>query len=462
MSIKEELDPFFDADSVAVVGASRTTGPAAFNAVENMIEFGYDGDIYPVNPKADEILGRKAYDDIGEIEEKVEHALIIIPRKIVPNTVEGCVENGIPAVTIATQGFAEVGGEGKELQEKLVEIVEGTDTRIVGPNTLGTHNLVDNFTMSFIPFKQRDYKPIGMVSQTGLWSASVSGLPYAKELDIGNACDVDHVDALRYYKQDSDVEQIFMHMEGLDPSRGRELLNVAKETIEEEGKSVIILKSGWSEAGSEHAASHVGALAGESKIFDGAFKQSGIVRVKNSRGGEIASKALLELPGMSGNRIGMITHHGASGTLAIDWCEEHDLELPELSNETIKTLEEISPDWLGIGNPLDIWPALMGGPEKTHRAIIEAVLEDENADGILLSLHIADPTTWDLGVYGHIDALKDLVPQYDKPVIVYPVGTEQGETRKELAKIENVSVADSIEDAMRSFHILYRSGKGEK
>lgn len=460
--MKGELEPFFNADSVAVVGASRTTGPRSFNAVENMIEFGYDGDIYPVNPKADEILGRKAYGDIREIEEDVEHALVIVPRKIVPNVLEGCVEKGVPAVTIATQGFSEVGGKGKELQNQLLEIIEGTDTRIVGPNTLGTHNNVDNFTTSFIPFAQRDYEPIGMVSQTGLWCASVPGLKYAKILDIGNACDVDHVDVLRYYKEDPDVEQIFLHMEGLHPGRGQEFIEVARETIEE-GKSVIVFKAGESEAGAEYAASHTGSLAGEDKVFDGAIKQAGAVRVKDYTDGEIASKALLELPEMDGSAIGMITHHGASGTMAIDACAEYGLEMADVSDETIDAVQQMSPDWLEIGNPLDIWPALMGDPEKAHRESLKATLEDENVDGVLLSIHIADPTTWDLGVYGHIGALEDLVPKYDKPVIVVPVGTEQGETWEKIEKIDNAAVFDDIRSAMRAFSVISEpQWKGKK
>lgn len=454
MGAKEELDPFFDADSVAVVGASRSTGPASFNAVENMLEFGYEGEIYPVNPKADEILGRKAYDDIRDIEGDVDHVLIIVPRQIVSNVLEGCVEKGVPAVTIATQGFAEVGGKGKELQDELVEIIEGTDTRVVGPNTLGTHNYVDNFTTSFIPFEERDYAPIGMVSQTGLWCASVPDLAYGKELDIGNACDVDHVDALRYYKQDADIEQIFIHMEGLDPGRGRELMDVAEKTIEEEGKSVIVFKAGSSEAGADYAVSHTGSMAGEDRVFDGAFEQTGIVRVKDYTDGEIASQALLNLPQMDGNRIAMLTHHGASGTMAIDACSEYGVEMAEISDETRETVQDMSPDWLEIGNPIDIWPALMGGPEKTHRESLKATLEDDNVDGVLLSIHIADPTTWDLGVYGHLDALEEFAPKHDKPIIVVPVGTEQGGTREKIEEIENTAVFDDIRSAMRAFSVL--------
>ncbi|KXB01975.1 hypothetical protein AKJ44_01710 [candidate division MSBL1 archaeon SCGC-AAA261F17] len=457
MNVEEQLEPFFDAKSVAVVGASRSTGPGSFNVVENMIEFGYEGDIYPVNPKADKILDLKAYDDVREIEGPVEHAVMMVPRKIVPMILEGCVEKKIPAVTIASQGFAELGGEGKELQDKLLEIIDGTNTRIVGPNTLGTHNYVDKFTTSFIPFKERSYEPIGVVSQTGMWAASVPRLRYAKILDIGNASDVDHVDVLKYYKDDPDIKQVFLHIEGLHPSRGKELIATAREAIEE-GMSIIAFKAGGSKTGAEYAKSHTGALAGEDRVFRGALKQAGIVSVNDYTQAEIASKALLKLPKMEGREIGMLTHHGATGTMAIDAFEQFGLEMAELSDETLKPIREMSPDWLEIGNPVDIWPALMGGPERAHKVALKALLEDENVKGILLSIHIADPTSWNLGVYGHIDACRELAPKYSKPVAVVPVGTDQGETRNELEKIENVAVFDNIRAAARALSILSKGG----
>lgn len=460
MSIKEEIKPFLDAKSVAIIGASRRTGPGAFNVMENMMEFGYKGDIYPVNPKADEVLGTEAYSDIREIQDDVDHAVIAIPRRFVADALKGCVEQGIPAITIVSQGFADVGGKGVEMQDELVEIVKGTGSRIVGPNTLGSHNYVDNFTTSFIPFEQRDYDPIASVSQTGLWMAGFPELMYAKALDVGNACDVDHVDALRYFIEDPDIEQIFLHMEGLRPGRGEEFAEAAKEA-REKGKQIMAFKTAGSKLGREAAATHTGSLAGEDEIFDGAFRQLGIVRVRDYSETQAISKALLKLPRMDGNRIGMITHHGASGIMAYDAAEEFGLRLAKISDETIKTVEELSPEWLPIKNPIDVWPGLMGGPEKMHEVSHKAALEDENVDGLLVSIHIADPTSWPLGIYGHIDAIKKYAPKYDKPVIVVPVGTEQRETREELEEIKNTAVLDDVRSAMKAFSVLASLPQGK-
>jgi acetyltransferase len=451
--IKEQLDSFFNPRSIAIIGATTRTGPGAFNVMKNMIRFGYRGEIYPVNPKYDEILGRRAYKDVKDIEDAVDLALIAIPRHIVPNTMKACVEKGVKAVIIVSQGFAEVGGEGKKFHDEIMEIAKQDGTRIVGPNTLGTHNFFDNFTSSFIPIKKRDYQPIGISCQTGLWFAGFPRLKYGKAIDVGGACDVDHVDALKYYSEDPDIKQIFIHMEGLRSDRGNDFLEAVKEA-KGEGKDVIVMKVGETEAGRRAIVSHTGSLAVEDRVFDGALRQAGVSRVRDYTELQILSYALIKLPRMKGKRIAMLTHHGASGVMAVDAAGEFGLKLAEISEETKKDVQELSPPWLPIGNPVDIWPGLMGGPEKMHRTALKAVLEDENVDGVLISIHIADYSPWPLGTYGHIEAIRELTPQYNKPVIVVPVGTEQEGTRRSLEEIKNVAVFDDIRGAFRAFSVL--------
>ncbi|MEW6070432.1 MAG: CoA-binding protein, partial [Candidatus Thermoplasmatota archaeon] len=379
--IKEQLEPFFNPKSVAIIGATTRTGAGMFNVLENMIWFGYKGEIYPVNPKYDEILGRKAYKDVRDIKAEVELALIAIPRNFVPTAVKACAEKGVKAVIIVSQGFAEVGGEGKKFQDEIVEIAKQAGMRIVGPNTLGTHSFFSNFTSSFIPIKKREYDPIGVSCQTGLWFAGFPRLKYGKAMDVGGCCDVDHVDVLRYYSEDSETKQIFIHMEGLRQGRGKDFLAAIKEA-KEKGKDVIVMKVGETEAGRKAILSHTGSLAVEDKVFEGALKQVGAPRVRDYTELQIISHALLKLPRMKGNRIAMLTHHGASGVMVVDATDEFGLKLADLSENTKKAVQELSPPWLPIGNPIDIWPGLMGGPEKMHRTALKAVLEDENVDGV--------------------------------------------------------------------------------
>ncbi|MFQ5816299.1 MAG: acetate--CoA ligase family protein [Candidatus Hydrothermarchaeaceae archaeon] len=461
VGIKKQLDPFFSPKSVAIIGATTRTGPAKFNVVENMIWFGYDGEIYPVNPKYDEVLGRKAYKDVRDVEGDVDLALIVIPRQIVPNAVKGCAEKGVKAVIVVSQGFGEVGEEGKKFQDEIVKIAKETGMRIVGPNTLGTNNFFDNFTSSFIPIKKRDYDPIGVSCQTGLWFAGFPRLRYGKVIDVGGACDVDHVDALRYYIEDPDIKQIFIHMEGLRPGRGRDFLEAARKA-KDEGKDVIVMKVGETEAGRRAVVSHTGSLAGEDKVFDGALQQVGVPRIRDYTELQILSHALLKLPRMNGNRITVLTHHGESGVMSVDAAEEFGLKISEISEETKKVVQELSPQWLPIGNPVDIWPGLMKDPKKMHMESLKAVLEDENVDGALMSLHIADYSPWDVGIYGHTEAIRELAPKYEKPVIVVPVGTEQEGTRRALEWIKNVAVFDDIRAAFRAFSALAPKGMGEQ
>ena len=447
------MESFFNPKSVAIVGATIRIGPGKFNVMENMIRFGYKGEIYPVNPKYEEVLGRKAYKDVREIEGDVDLAIIAIPRHIVPGVVKACAEKGIKSVIIVSQGFAEVGGDGKKFQDEIVETARRAGMRVLGPNTLGTHNFFDNFTSSFIPIKKREYDPIGVVCQSGLWFAGFPKFRYGKAMDVGGACDIDHVDALQYYTQDPDIKQIFIHLEGLRPGRGRDLLEAIRKA-KDAGKDVIILKAGETEAGRRMVLSHTGTLAVEDRVFDGALRQVGAPRVRDYTELQVVSHALLKLPRMKGRRIAMLTHHGASAVLAVDAAKEFGLEMAQLSEETRKAIQELSPPWLPIGNPVDIWPGLMRGPEAMHRTALKAVLEDENVDGVLLSIHIADYSPWPIGVYGHIEAVRELAPQYDKPVIVVPIGVEQEGTRRSLEEIENVMVVDNIREAFRAFSVL--------
>jgi acetyltransferase len=457
VSIKEELDPFFNPKSVAIVGATTRTGPGKFNVMENMMAFGYEGEIYPVNPKYEEILGWKAYKDVREIPGEVDLTLVVIPRQVVPGVVKGCAEKGVKAVIVVSQGFGEVGEEGRKLQDEMVKVAKEGGVRIVGPNTLGTHNFFDNFTSSFIPIKKREYDPIGISCQTGLWFAGFPRLKYGKIIDVGGACDVDHVDTLRYYTQDPDIKQIFIHMEGLRPGRGKEFLQAVRDA-RDAGKEVMVMKAGTTEAGRKAVISHTGSLAGEEKVFDGALRQAGAHRVRDYTEVQTVSYALLRLPRMKSNRIAVLTHHGASGVLAVDAAEEFGMRIAEISEEARKTVQELSPPWLPIGNPVDIWPGLMKDPKKMHFESLKAVLEDQNVDGVLMSLHISDYSPWDLGIYGHIEAVRELAPKYEKPVIVVPVGSEQEGTRRALEWVKNVAVFDDIRAAFRAFAALAPRG----
>jgi acyl-CoA synthetase (NDP forming) len=447
------LDPFLEPDSVAIVGAPRGTGVGAFNVVENLLEFGYEGDVYPINPKADEVVGLEAYDHIGQIDGPVDHAIVFLPRDYVVDAVEGCGEKGVPAVTIVSQGFADAGEDGTALQEEIVEVADEYDIDVLGPNTMGVHSFATDFTTAFAPMEQREYDPIAVVSQTGLFSMSFPDLQYAKFVDLGNAGDVDHVDALEYFADDPEIEQVFLHIEGLQQDRGRDFIEAAQSAVEG-GTAVITHKTGESELGRKQAESHTGSLLGDDAVFDGACKQGDVIRVRDYTEAQVVSTGLRDLPSMDGNGIGMMTHHGGAGIMTMDAVEGTNLELPDISDATAEAIGEMSPPWLDIGNPIDIGPATLGDTAAAHEAAIEAALEDDQLDALLLSVHIADPSPWPVGVWGHVDALETLAPDYDKPVVVVPVGTDQSETRSRLDEVPNVTVAGDVRQGVRMLETL--------
>ncbi|MFB6361393.1 MAG: CoA-binding protein [Halobacteriales archaeon] len=453
----EELRPVFNPDSVAVIGARRASGPGSFNVVENLKEFGFDGQLFPVNPKADEVLGLPAADHIRDVDRDVDHAIVFLPRHLVVDTLRSCGEVGIPAITIVSQGFADANEEGEELQAEVAAVAEEYDLQIVGPNTMGVHNFVTDFTTAFAPIAHREYDPIGVISQTGLFSMSFPNLRYATFIDLGNAADLDHVDVLEYYSAHPDIKQVFMHIEGLQSGRGRELITMARDTVED-GTSVMAIKTGRTDLGQSKAESHTGALIGDDQVFDGAFRQGRIHRVADYTQAQVVSQALLDLPPMTDRSIAMITHHGAAAIMAMDAIEEFGMELADIGPETVEAVAQF---WLDVGNPLDLGPATVVDAPAAHEAAIEAALADENVSGLLASLHIADPSPWPLGVWGHIEAFESLAPQYDKPVIVVPVGTEQADTRNRLNEIENVLVLDDIRQAIRAFRGAYREATYE-
>ena len=451
----EALRPVFAPESVAVVGARRASGPGSFNVVENLLEFGYDGDVYPVNPKADEVLGLPAYDDVRAIDAEVEHAVLFLPRGIVPDVLRGCGEAGVPAVTIVSQGFADADEEGADLQAEVAAVAEDYGIRVIGPNTMGVHNFATDFTTAFAPLSPRDYDPIGVISQTGLFSMSFPDLRYATFIDLGNAADLDHVDVLEYYAAHPDIEQVFVHVEGLQPGRGRDLIEAAREAVEG-GTSVLSIKTGRTDLGRSKAESHTGSLIGDDAVFDGAFEQGCIHRVADYTEAQVVSRALLDLPPMDGRGIGMITHHGAAAIMALDAIEEFDMALADIAPETAAAVQELSPPWLEIDNPIDLGPATVVDAPAAHEVAIEAALEDDAVCGLLASLHIADPSPWPMGVWGHVDAFESLAPRYDKPVVVVPVGTEQGETRARLAAVDNVVVMDDVRQGVKALRTAYR------
>lgn len=453
MTSTVNMDLFMSPRSVAVIGASRKTGKGSFNLIENMVAFGYEGKIYPVNPMSDEILGYRSYRGVREIEKPVDLAVVSTPREQVAAIVEDCASVGIKAAIIVPQGFADADEAGKGFQKDLSRIARKRGIRLMGPNTLGTLNAFSGFTSSFMPLP-REKVPVGVICQSGVFfvgSSLFTGM-MGKGIDIGNGCDIDFADALDYFGQDEDIKVIFLHIEGLD--HGRRLLDVARRVCLQ--KPVIAFKTARTEAGRRTAASHSGAMAGAYDIFRSALQQAGVIVVSDPE--EIAdiTKAMLYLHPMKGDRVAILTFTGAGGIILVDALTPCGLKLAALSPETLSRVAALSPPWLKIQNPLDVWPAVMvHGMDRVYPAILSSVLEDPGVDGVIcLAIAPALPEQAYLDATGTIGRLASACPE--KPVVTWLYGSNHAGVAKKLEKSLAVVSIPSLPRAARILKALHR------
>jgi len=384
MDVVAQLKPFFEPKSVAVVGANPNSGELAFNLVENLAQNGYRGRVYPVNPNYSEILGQKCYRNLGEIGGKVDLAVILTSRNVVPDIVKQCGEKGIKAAIVVGQGFAEAeDAEGRRLQQRVVEAARKGGVRVLGPNTFGSANAFINFSTAFQ--KQTDMRkvPVGAISQSGLFFGTMGRMRLiGKGIDVGNACDVDIPDALEYFEHDPQVKVIVLHIEGIND--GKRFKEIAQRVARV--KPILAMKTGRSKQAAHAAISHTASLIGDDAVWDAVFKQCGIIRARSlDELGDLV-KAFLYLPLMRGRGIAIATGSGGIGIMGLDACTEHNLEVVGLSPETKRRLKAMSPPWHRIGNPLDTWPIAMLAPRplaETFQALVTEVLRDPKVNGLL-------------------------------------------------------------------------------
>ena len=378
--MKALLEP----ESVAVIGASRQTGETSLNIVENLLGYDYGGRIYPVNPKAKELLGLNVYPSIKDLPEKVDLAVLSTPRHLVPGLIRECGEAGVRVVIVVGQGFRDAKDEeGEQLHQEILQVVEETGVRVLGPNTIGSANAFLNFSTSFAK-NQLERIPVGLACQTGIFLGRIHGQGLiGKGVDLGNAADIDFVDAMEYFETDPQVKVIALHIEGIP--RGEKFLRTAERVSKK--KPIIALKTGNSGRAAQSAMSHTGSLVGKSETWDAALKQSGVIRVQDIDELMDLAKAFAFLPLMKGKRTAIITLSGGMGIASLDALDRYGLEPAELSPETRNRLEEIAPSWFVIGNPLDIWPVMMVADAPwvdTYRMAIHTLLADPQIDGLIL------------------------------------------------------------------------------
>lgn len=329
-----DLDAIFSPQSVAVVGASTIPGKVGHDIFVNILKGGYKGVLYPVNPSAEAISSVRAYPSIADIPYPLDLAMIIVPPKIAIQSVKEAIDKGVKGVVIVSAGFKEIGGEGLEIERKIVAMCRESKVRLVGPNCLGVINPLADVRLN-ASFSSRMPKPgnVSFISQSGalctavLDFAAARDFGFSKFISIGNKADVDEVDLLNYFHNDPDTEVIMIYVEELQ--RGQEFVRVAKQiTGGDRPKPILVIKSGRTSAGALAAASHTGSLAGSEAVYDAIFKQSGIIRVQAIdelfdfaiafayKNENALGKMRRKVP--TGNRVAIVTNAGGPGIVATD------------------------------------------------------------------------------------------------------------------------------------------------
>jgi acetyltransferase len=411
-----ELDTFFTPDSVAVIGASRDEDKLGYAVLHNIQKAGFPGQLYPVNPKADEILGLKAYPSVLEIPDPVDLAVIVIPQKYVVGALEECGKKGIPSVVVISAGFREAGREGLEAELKLVEIAEEYGIRLIGPNCLGVINTSSPLNATFAT----DIPPAGpmaFMSQSGALGTAVLDMAmaghigFSKFVSLGNKADVSEIDLLEAWGQDPDSRVILIYVEGVP--NGQKFIEVAKRVTRD--KPVVAIKSGVTASGSRAVSSHTGSLAGSEAAYKAAFNQAGIIRATSMEALFDYARAFAYQPLLEGDNIAIVTNAGGPGILATDALEHHGLEIPRLSPDTTDALTAYLPGAASAVNPVDV---LGDALADRYEEAIRLVLDDPKVHGVIVILTPQAMTEIEKTAH----AIGRMAKESDKPILACFMG----------------------------------------
>ena len=410
------MDRFFKPRSVAVIGASGTPGKLGYVIVKNIADSDFEGEVYPVNPKSDEILGYKVYRSVTEIPGEVDLVVTALPTpKITLGAIEQCAEKGVKAVIIESAGFGEMGGEGKVIQDQIVDIAKKNNIRVMGPNCSGI--VSRNVVTSIYPIiKKVPRGNVVLIGQSGILAAGMAAdlvgnesLSINKVCSIGNKCDVNENDLLEYFGNEDDVDVISMYLETV--TDGRNLTRIAKEVTPK--KPIIFLSGGRTEAGAQAAMSHTGSIASNAKIVEAAARQSGMIMADDFMELKDFAKVFSTQPLPKGNRVAVVTVAGSVGVNVSDLCTQYGLELPKLTPETIAQVEDKFDT--PVANPVDLYFSVTKiGFTKTLEITFPAACADPNIDAVILMLAGFDYT--EEAIQKKI--IQKIVKEMGKPVVI--------------------------------------------
>ena len=470
-----KLDAFFNPRSVAVIGATKKIDKAGHvifkNFATNKLRGVFKGDLYPVNPGEDSILGFKCYPSIKDVPCEIDLIVIIVPAKIVASVMEEAATKKVKAAVIVSAGFKEVGNV--ELEDQVVAAAKKGDIRVLGPNCLGIYYSKTGVDSLFLPETKvlttgedviATPRPmpgnIAMITQSGAFG--VAALDYltgrqlgvSKFVSFGNKCDVSESEIFGYLLQDKETRVVLAYVE--DIKHGRDFMKIAKKLTCK--KPVVVIKSGKSDAGARAAASHTGAIAGSDKIYAAAFEQAGIIRARDMEDFFGAGKALAMQPPALGKNIGILTDAGGPGVMTVDELEIQGLTVNAFSDDTSKKFEKLKDDGVilkiaATHNPVDLTGSVT---DDQFEIAVDLMFQDVEIDGIIfLGLHHMPGLR-----EKYIDSVAKVSTKYCKPIVMCDIGeTEMAlYTRGRFDRL-GIPAYSSPEDAARAMKALVSYGE---
>lgn len=447
--MRSDLAPFFSPKGVAIIGASSNPNKLSYGLFKNLTSYGFNGNIYPVNPKATKILGLQCYPTVADVPDPVDLAVIALPAPLVKDVVTDIGERGIKAAIIISGGFKEVGSDGIDLENQILGIAHSYGMRLIGPNCVGTVDLYTGLNTTFID-GMPDKGGIGFLSQSGAVLGGVVSLFIDKHVgfshlaSLGNEADVTETDVIEYLASDPNVKVISAYVEEI--REGQRFIKLAREISR--NKPIVLLKAGRTEAGARAVSSHTGSIAGSMSAYQAAFKQAGVITANSLNELFEISLALDYQPAPKGKRTVILTNSGGPAALASDALAFNGLSLQDLTSETKSALRKHLNPAAGVSNPVDM---LGGAAPEDYGMALRTLLADAHVDSVIVILvptSLIDPVDIANQI---IDAAKDT----DKPVLTCFIADKAVIGAREVLHTNRIPMYTAPESAARALSAMY-------
>lgn len=459
-----DIERIMEPDAVAVVGASTDETKRGHQAIETLQKGGYDGDIYPVNPNAEEIRGLKVYPTVSAIPGRVDLALIVTPAHVVPSVLEDCAATDLAGAVVIAVGFGEAGEDGAMLEAEIVSLARKHGIRLIGPNTSGMINV--HRGLNLVGADTVPEGGLALLCQSGNMAISLfteaatrEGIGFSHYVGVGNEADLQFHEYLLFLDADPETDAIVCYVEGM--SDGRAFLQAAREV--DPNTPIVVLKSGRSDVGKRSASSHTGSLAGDAAVTDAVLEQAGVISVARSDELLSVANALSSLPSADGPNVGILADGGGHATLAADAFTERGLSVPRLTDETQERLQAVLPDAASVVNPVDV----AGGTDNDPSVFVdcaEAIIADPNVDALILAglfggygIRFAEQYT-EVEVEAARD-LASLAAEYDTPLVVQSAYEGLETEPHTVLREQGIPVVESLDVATASLSALATYGE---